>query len=159
MKRSTGSLLALLSLLALVAVACGGDSEGDATTTTAKASTTSTPASSTTAAAGSGGTEYTASGPISLAVGEKATIVLAANPTTGYAWQMDADPDGAVVKVVSDEYTSAPTSSDMVGGGGEQRIVIEGVGAGSTAIDLSYARSFEPGEPAAEQANFSVTVS
>ena len=157
MKRTSAPLFALVSVLALVTVACGGSDEAKSTTTTAKESTTSTPATSTTAA-GSGGTEYTASGPIALKVGETATIVLAGNATTGYAWHLDADPDGAVLDVVSDEYTSSPAAPDMVGTGGEQRIEIKGVGAGTTTLDFSYDRSFEPDEPAAEQASFTVTV-
>ena len=80
-------------------------------------------------------------GPVELAVGESATLELEANPTTGYQWEPSAEPDAAVIRIVSDTYV-APDSAAM-GAGGTQRIVIEGVAAGTTTLELRYVRPWE----------------
>lgn len=143
MTRTARLLLVPLAVGALTfASACGdsSDSGSGSTTTTAD-----------------GGTVYTKSGSIALKVGERATIELEANPSTGYQWDLDADPDGDVVHIVSDHYVAAPTA--VVGASGTQTIVIEGVGAGETQLSLSYGRPWEHSAPAAETANFTITVS
>jgi len=102
------------------------------------------------------GTVVTASGPIDLEVGGRATIELEANPTTGFQWTFTSEPDTAVVRVVSDTYVAGSTAA--VGSGGQQTIVIEGVSAGSTTIELAYSRPWETGVTPAETATFAVTV-
>lgn len=162
MKRTWIFTAALLSIVAVTAVACGSDGSDEAGSSSSTTSTTSsTAATSTTADGGSGesGKVYTESGPIALAVGEEATIELAANATTGYQWELAADPNGAVVAIVSDTYTSTPVDSGVVGSGGSQRLVIKGVGAGTSTLELRYVRSWESDDPNADTATFTVTVS
>lgn len=153
MKR-TWILAAALLPLVVVAAGCSSDSSDDA----AAASTTTT-TTATTTTAGDGGTVYTASGPIALAVGEQATIELAANATTGYTWELAADPDANIVAIVSDTYTATPVDSGVVGSGGSQRVVIRGVAAGTATIELRYVRPWESDQSGAETASFPVTVS
>lgn len=104
-----------------------------------------------------GGEVVTEPGPITLAVGEKATIRLESNATTGYQWAPVTEPDPAVATVVSTNYR--PSGSDRVGAGGTQDIVVEGVAAGSTTLELGYSRPWEEGTPPAETASFPITVS
>ena len=145
---------AAVLLAAAGTLACSSsDSEGTTTTTTKEA------AASTTTAPEDGGTVVTKSGPIELAVGERATIELEANPTTGFQWEFTADPNADVVKVVSDEYRSGSNESGMVGSGGTQTIVIEGVAAGTSTVELQYVRPWETDHSGAETATFDVTVS
>ncbi len=144
--------LALVGPLALSAVACSSsDSEG------ASKDTTSTTVATTTSESVPEGDVVTASGPIDLAVGETATIRLAANPTTGYQWEPAGAPDDAVIRVVSDHYEAEAT--EVVGSGGTQEIVIEGTGAGTTTLELRYVRPWEEGGTPAETATFEITVS
>ena len=144
--------IALVGPLTLSAVACSSDSEGSS-----KDSTTSTTASTTTSSSVPEGQVVTESGPITLAVGETATIRLEANPTTGYQWEPAGAPDEAVIRVVSDRYEAEAT--EVVGSGGTQEIVIEGTGAGTTTFELRYVRPWEEGGTPAETATFDITVS
>lgn len=132
----------------LFSVGCSSDdSSSDDSTTTTAAKTTTTAAE---------GTVIDQPGPVSLKVGETATIVLEANPTTGYQWEPAVEPDAAVVRIVSDNY-EAP-DSDAMGAAGSQRIVIEGVAAGTTELELKYIRPWEPDATPAETATYQVTV-
>lgn len=153
MNRTPRSVVALTVAAAalLPLAACGDDDSAGGSSTTA---------STTTSAADDGGdaaVTVTASGPIDLKVGERARIELAANPTTGYQWEPTTEPDTAVVKIVSDTYTAEPT--DRVGSGGTQVLVVEGVAAGTTTLDLGYIRPWETDTPPAETASFAITVS
>ncbi|MFZ4517906.1 MAG: protease inhibitor I42 family protein [Microthrixaceae bacterium] len=147
-----GAALLLVPIVAapLVLASCGDDSDS------AKESTT-TASTSTTAAAGDNGPTVTASGPVQLKVGGRATIELTANPTTGYQWEPAAAPDTAVFRIVSDTYQAPDTS--RVGAAGTQKVVVEGVAPGSATLTLIYVRPWETGVPPAETATFPITVS
>jgi inhibitor of cysteine peptidase len=142
-------ILATVSTVALLG--CSSDSSGDSTSTTASDS------SSTTAAASSDdGPVVTEPGPVSIEVGERATLELSANPTTGYQWELSAEPDSSIVTIVSDTYVG-PDSSAM-GAGGTQRMVVEGVAPGTASIELRYVRPWETDAEPAETATFELTV-
>lgn len=134
--------------LGVTSAGCGDDpsSDADGSATTEQATTTT----------GKEAATVTASGPIDLKVGERATIKLAANPTTGYHWEPTAQPDAAVVRIVSDTYLAPDT--DRVGAGGTQEIVVEGVAAGTTTLTMGYARPWEQGTPPTETTTFAITV-
>lgn len=136
------SIAGLCSLLVL-ASACSGSASRDSSST--KTTTTI-----------DNGKVVSASGPIALEVGERATIELEANPTTGFQWAFAAEPDDAVVRVISDTYVAPATAA--VGTGGQQTIVIEGVAAGSTTIELAYGRPWEADVAPAKSTSFAVTV-
>lgn len=145
-----GAALLLVPVLAapLVLASCGDD--GDA----AKGSTTT---ASTSTTAGDDGPTVTASGPVQLKVGGRATIELTANPTTGYQWEPAAAPDTAVFRIVADTYTAPDTS--RVGAAGTQQVVVEGVAPGTATLTLIYVRPWETGVAPAETATFPITVS
>ncbi len=151
--RTTRALLASgAAVLALAPLAaCGDDDSATTTTKPADASTT------TTTSKGQDGDVITASGPVDLTVGGTATIELEGNVTTGYTWTVSQEPDAAVVKVVSNEYVAPEGGAP--GAGGHQKVVLEGVKAGTTTLELQYAREFEKDQPPAETATFPITVS
>jgi predicted secreted protein len=152
--RTSPRALALIGVLLLVPaslVACSDDDSGSAATTS-----TSTTASTSTSG-GEDGRVITAPGPIELAVGERATIELVGNATTGYSWTVDQQPDAAVVTVESDRYVG-PGDGAAVGQGGHQQVVIQGVAPGTTTLGMAYARPWEEGTPPAQTASFAITV-
>lgn len=144
-------MFTIAALSAVALLGCSSDSSSDTTSTTEpERSTTTTEASS------DDGPVVTEPGPVSLDVGGRATLELTANPTTGYQWELAAEPDTSIVTIVSDTYV-APDSSAM-GAGGTQRMVVEGVAPGTTSIDLRYVRPWETDAEPAETATFELTV-
>jgi inhibitor of cysteine peptidase len=133
-----------------VAPACTEDSPDVTTATSERSSTTST------APDGPASVTVSGSGPIALGVGQRAVIELESNATTGYRWAPTAEPDAEVITVVSDTYV-AP-GSQLAGAGGTQRIVVEGVAAGTTTLALGYSRPWEQDTPPARTATFDITV-
>ncbi len=71
--------------------------------------------------------------------GNRFTIELASNATTGYSWDFAMPVDSAYIKMVTTYYTSPQTG--LVGAGGIQGWVFETVQPGSTVITLEYKRS------------------
>lgn len=153
---------AAAALVAVGVATMGGStlscsSEDDATTTTTTGSSASPSSTTVDDDAADGGTVIDSPGPVDLAVGGRATLVLDANPTTGYQWEPSAAPDDTVVRIVEDTYVAG--SSGAMGAGGSQRIVVEGVAAGTTTLELRYVRPWEPDADPAETVSFPVTVS
>jgi len=78
---------------------------------------------------------------------KKFEIALAANPTTGYGWQLDGKLDPKLLKLVGSRY-SGPRSK-LVGAGGEELWTFQAVGRGKSRIGLRYVRPWEKdGKPA-----------
>jgi inhibitor of cysteine peptidase len=91
---------------------------------------------------------------ISVKSGEKFTIRLDANPTTGYEWNASVS-DDAVVSLEKAEYL--PDDSDADGAGGTQLLMYKANKAGAATIDLVYQRSWEPQDDD-ERIQYTVTV-
>ena len=88
--------------------------------------------------------------------GERFSIVVESNPSTGYGWALAEPLDRPVLRLVGDDYH--PPETDLVGAAGHQELTFEAVGDGSTFVQLWYVRSFDdPPEPA-ERAQFEVIV-
>ena len=88
--------------------------------------------------------EYTdPSQAIEIGIGKQFIIVLEANPTTGYGWEMDFDK--GLLKLVQSEFKPAKAEAGMVGVGGKQRFTFEEVKEGRTEVTLTYKRSWEQG--------------
>jgi inhibitor of cysteine peptidase len=95
---------------------------------------------------------------VSLKVGEKLDVILEANATTGFQWEMESG-DTAVVKLLGDPiYNPTPTSTQIVGSGGTTTFNFEGAKAGTTSIKLIYHRTFEQGVPPVQTFEVKVTV-
>jgi inhibitor of cysteine peptidase len=91
---------------------------------------------------------------ITVGVGEEFELRLESNATTGYAWQVVEQPDA--IALVSSDYEAPDTS--LVGAGGMEVFVFEGVAEGSGELRLEYVRSFDDPPQPAETADFQVRV-
>jgi predicted secreted protein len=91
---------------------------------------------------------------ITVGVGDEFEVRLESNVTTGYAWQVVEQPQE--IELVSNEYEAPDTS--LVGGGGVEVFVFEGVAEGSGELRLEYVRSFDDPPVPAETAAFQVQV-
>ncbi len=91
---------------------------------------------------------------IEIGVGKQFIIVLEANPTTGYTWETDFDK--SLLKLVRSEFKPAKSEPGMVGVGGEQRFIFEGLKEGRTEATLTYKRPWE--QDFADQKTFAVRI-
>lgn len=79
-------------------------------------------------------------GTIEIKKGESFSVVLEANPTTGYQWELDFDPD--YIQLIDREY--APSSPrEVVGAGGQETFNFLALKSGKTEITFSYLRPWE----------------
>src|SRR5438105_9627169 len=78
----------------------------------------------------------------SVDVGDRVTVSLPENPTTGYRWQVEVD--DAVLRLVDDRF-EAPTPAR--GAGGRRVLVFDAAGAGSTTLRLENRRSWGSDPP------------
>jgi inhibitor of cysteine peptidase len=119
----------IVLLLALAVAACGGDG-GQLELT----------------AADSGSV-------VGLGGGDTVTITLDSNGTTGFQWNLVSEPDASVLELVASEYVEP--EDGLVGEGGVEVWTFEAVATGETALELAYARPFEPD---AVEATFSLAI-
>ena len=94
--------------------------------------------------------------PVEVAAGQEFRIVLDANPTTGYQWQLSASLDDGIVTLVGNDYQMPRT--DRVGAGGKQIWTFRAAGQGQTTIGLVYLRHWEKGIPPIKNVTFTVIV-
>ncbi len=93
---------------------------------------------------------------ITLKAGQVLVVRLAANPTTGYAWNLSAV-DEAVLRPAGEAgYTPEPASQERLGAGGTAEWRFVAAGSGATTLKLVYARPWE--KPPQPVQTFSVTV-
>jgi len=78
---------------------------------------------------------------IEIGVGKQFIIALEANPTTGYGWETDFEE--SFLKLVRSEFKPAKAEPGMVGVGGEQKFIFEGLKEGRTEATLTYKRPWE----------------
>lgn len=79
-----------------------------------------------------------------LALGQKTTVQLEENPTTGYRWQIDrTKSDNLPIVRIDDLGFSAREGSARIGASGSHRWSIEGVSAGKARITFEYLRPWE----------------
>jgi len=90
-----------------------------------------------------GGTkEYNSpSQPIEAKVGESFMITLESNPTTGYKWEASFDQN--LLKLVKSEYKRDESKAGLVGAGGKEYFIFQGVKSGDAQIKMTYKRSWE----------------
>jgi inhibitor of cysteine peptidase len=82
---------------------------------------------------------------VTVPVGGIVEIVLAANPSTGFTWEV-VGLDETVVRQTGEATFEA--ESTLVGASGEMRFMFETLSTGTTAIELVYHRTFETVDPA-----------
>ena len=93
---------------------------------------------------------------VELKAGETFEINLEGNPTTGYTWEVDVEPDPAVLGLSGEmDYRS---SSDEVGAGGVFIFPYQATGPGETTLRLVYHRPWEKDEEPLEVYELTVQV-
>ncbi|MEW6270914.1 MAG: protease inhibitor I42 family protein [Thermodesulfobacteriota bacterium] len=90
------------------------------------------------------------------APGERFTIELEANHSTGFEWQLGKPLDEDVVTLVETRYETAPGAAP--GTGGKEVWTFGAVGPGWAKIDLVYRRPWEDDLAPARLASYSVDV-
>jgi predicted secreted protein len=86
---------------------------------------------------------------IQLKVGDTFRLELAANPTTGFTWELDpAVVAAGMIKVKDSGYNPDAAAEGMVGVGGTAFWVIEAVKAGPCNLRLNYAQAWSDAAPA-----------
>jgi predicted secreted protein len=85
---------------------------------------------------------------INVSPNQMIALTLDSNATTGFKWNLVAEPDAKVLKFVSSVY-NAPASG-AIGAGGTETWKFQAVGAGTTTFKLAYFRPFDPKQVAGE---------
>jgi len=93
---------------------------------------------------------------VRVSVGERFSLVLESNRTTGYGWELSPYPDSAVVKLIGTEYKEEQTG--LVGVGGSEVWTFEAVGKGVIGISFWYRKPWEKEELPAKSTTFRVSV-
>lgn len=93
---------------------------------------------------------------ITVRRGETFSLLVMANPTTGYGWQLAEPLDGRVVQLVASEYQSGASQRD--GAGGREVWRFAALQAGRTTIALKYVRPWEKERVPAKSAVFTIIV-
>jgi len=94
--------------------------------------------------------------PVEVTAGDTFRIVLEANATTGYRWQLADKLDEKIVRKVHSRYRGP--IARRPGAGGHEFWRFYAVAAGTTEIRMVYVRSWEKGVEPAREAVFKVTV-
>jgi len=91
---------------------------------------------------------------VQASVGERFTVSLAENPTTGYTWDMKAGP--GLTRVVDKFVGPSPSPSPLMGAGGTRSWVFRVDKAGTLTLTGLYVRPWEANGKSA--ADFSLTI-
>lgn len=104
-------------------------------------------------------TEEDSGGTVTIGMADSLIVALDSNPTTGFSWALVSISNTSVVTNVSSEYipNPTPTGEPIVGSGGEEIWTFAPQAAGTSTIEMMYARPWESVEPAA-RFNITVTV-
>ncbi|MEU0539281.1 protease inhibitor I42 family protein [Nocardia sp. NPDC005978] len=95
---------------------------------------------------------------VRLAVGQSLSVWLAANPSTGYAWDVAMLDQNIVKQNGGAEYEQDPSPDGMVGVGGKTLWSFTAVAPGATRLQLQYRRAWEQGVPPAETFTLDLSV-
>lgn len=82
---------------------------------------------------------------VELQAGEVFELILDANPTTGYQWEMVSDGSGVIRQIGDAEFKP---DSDLLGSGGKTTYRFEAAVPGQTWLSLDYHRTWEKDVPA-----------
>jgi len=96
---------------------------------------------------------------LNVAVGENVVITLDENPTTGYVWAVEGQPELLVLQssdYVSDAPPNKPDRPMIVGAGGKHTFTFVAQKSGTTTLKLKHWRSWEGNASIVD--TFSVTV-
>jgi inhibitor of cysteine peptidase len=91
---------------------------------------------------------------IELDSGQKLSISLEGNPTTGYTWEVESPDSGPLEQLGEPEFEA---SSEAIGAGGRITLHFQATSPGETSLRLVYHRPWEQGVP--PEKTFEVKVS
>ena len=74
--------------------------------------------------------------------GDNVEVVLNANPSTGYKWQI-VNIDNSKLKIIDETYTAKIVNENIVGSGGSKIYLLKTICKGNTIIEFEYFRPFE----------------
>lgn len=94
--------------------------------------------------------------PVNVKLGDKFTISLESNRTTGYTWQLAEQPDRKMLQFRGTKYITGDTKT--VGAGGFEKWVFTAAKKGRTTLSFNYRRPWENAVPPAKKAVFYVTI-
>ena len=80
--------------------------------------------------------------PAALQQGETFEIILEANATTGFSWDI-AEIDEDIVQFLESEYVADSNAEQLPGKGGKTIFRFQAVGSGETTLKLVYQRPWE----------------
>ena len=89
-------------------------------------------------------------------IGDKITVKLCSNPTTGFQWKYEII--GDTVLKEEDHDFEEPEGKGLVGAAGKEIWTFEAVEKGTTEVRMEYSRPWEGGEQAEWTYTFTVTV-
>ena len=81
-------------------------------------------------------------------VGHTFPLLLAANPSTGYQWELSTPVDPRFLVLLSNQYVPNERS-ERVGQSGHQVLLFQSLHTGMTSIALKYCRPWDTGDCAA----------
>lgn len=88
--------------------------------------------------------------------GEKFTLTLDSNPSTGYHWQFAKPLDDTKVKLLGSTFKGPAVQRP--GTGGKELWDFEALESGTITISMNYVRPWEKGVPPAKTASFTITI-
>jgi predicted secreted protein len=89
--------------------------------------------------------------------GERVTVRLAANRSTGYGWAFLSSGSNALTRLAS-EYTQVAGADGKPGGDGLESWYFQAKGSGQQELRFEYRRPWERNVPAAKSANYTIRV-
>lgn len=88
--------------------------------------------------------------------GQKFTINLTSNPSTGYVWSIDDIYNKNIISKTSNEFIAS--NSEMIGAPGKELWVFKGINNGSTKLNFVYSRQRENKNSQINSKIFNITV-
>lgn len=86
--------------------------------------------------------------PVEVRRGEKFTLVLGGNPSTGYGWYLADSSWRDVLRVAGTDYVQLPAPPDMVGVPGHEYWTFEPIAPGDVRLALNYEQAWMRGKTA-----------
>ena len=88
--------------------------------------------------------------------GEEFTIILSANPTTGYQWQLAEPLNKKIVLLLNSEYIAEKPG--LIGSGGKEMWRFKALRKGSADIKFKYVRPWEKNIPPESIKKFTISI-
>ncbi|NBA94540.1 protease inhibitor I42 family protein [Pseudomonas sp. R5(2019)] len=95
--------------------------------------------------------------PMPLHVGQKLTLTLPSNPTTGFRWLVQ-NPAGSILRSLSPEVYTNPEDAGLVGSGGQSVWRFQAQNAGEGHLLLVYQQPWAPEVRPAETFDCAISV-